>query len=114
MRGLEDIPIAKTNVNNTDKLAEKEALHMTVSPVCTKGEEKYAFVTFSDQENPWAGTGDSPSNRVAEGRIPEGKIIRNTGFSGEEVQQLEDYMKKELTRLKKMAAGVNVLRAFMK
>jgi len=75
---------------------------MTVSPICVKGEEKYAFVSFSDGE------------RYAEGKIPSCKIISNKGYTEDEVGQLEDYMRKELNELKKMAAGINVIDAFMK
>lgn len=82
---------------------EDSGLKMSVSPVCTDAKgEKYAFVSFSDQK------------REAEGRIPECRIIRNKGFNDWEIEQLENYMKKELTKLKKIAAGNNVLKAFMK
>lgn len=78
------------------------AMNMTVSPVCSKDGRQYAFVSFTD------------GDRTAEGRIPECKIISSKGFRSEEVEQLEDYMKRELTQLKKMAAGVNVWGAFLK
>ena len=80
----------------------ENAVNMSVSPVCVKDGEKYAFVTFSDGE------------RQAEGKIPACTIISNKGFSNEEVEQLEDYMRRELTQLKKMAAGIHLLDAFMK
>lgn len=79
-----------------------QELNMSVSPVCVKDGEKYAFVTFSDGE------------RVAEGRIPDCKIISNKGFSKDEAAQLEVYMERELPTLKKMAAGIKLLDAFMK
>ena len=75
---------------------------MSVSPICVKDGEKYAFVTFSDRE------------RTAEGRIPDCKIISNKGFSAEEAAQLAAYMEQELSTLKKMAAGIKLLDAFMK
>lgn len=77
-------------------------LKMSVSPICTKGKERYAFVNFTD------------NSRLAEGKIPDCKIISNKGFNDEEIKQLEEYMKKELPNLKKMAAGINVLGALMK
>lgn len=80
----------------------KDTVNMSVSQVFTKNGEKYAFVSFTD------------GTKNAEGRIPECKITSNNGFAQEEVKQLEDYMGRELTSLKKMAAGVNVMRAFMK
>ncbi len=79
-----------------------QELNMSVSPICVKDGEKYAFVTFSDGE------------RVAEGRIPDCKIISNKGFSVDEAAQLEAYMERELPALKKMAAGIKLFDAFMK
>ena len=77
-------------------------LNMTVSPICAKDGEKYAFVSFTDGE------------RFADGKIPDCKIILNKGFEQEEVKQLEDYMKNELATLKRMAAGIHVMDAFLK
>ena len=79
-----------------------DELKMSVSPVCSKDGKQYAFVSFTDGE------------RSAEGRIPECKIISNKGFSDEEVSQMENYMQNELGKLKRMAAGIHVLDAFMK
>lgn len=79
-----------------------DELNMSVSPICVKDGKRYAFVTFSDR------------NRSAEGKIPDCKIISNKGFRADEVTKLEEYMQKELPKLKQMAAGINVLDAFMK
>ena len=80
----------------------QDELNMSVSPICVKDGKRYAFVNFTD------------GNRFAEGKIPDCKIISNKGFSKEEVGKLEEYMNKELPRLRQMAAGINVLGAFMK
>lgn len=78
-------------------------LTMNVSPVLTdKAGNKYACVSFSD------------GTREAEGKIPECVITSNKGFSTEEVSQLEDYMRRERTTLKKMAASTNPFKAMMK
>ncbi len=77
-------------------------MNMLVSPVCAKDGKQYAFVSFSDEE------------RSAEGKIPECKIVSSYGFTEAEVEQLEDYMRRELTQLKKMAAGIRLIDAFMK
>ena len=74
-----------------------EEVKMSVSPVCTKNDQQYAFVSFSDEK------------RTAEGKIPECKIISNQGFTEEEIIQLEDYMRRELRTLKKMAAGIRLI-----
>ena len=79
-----------------------QEVKMSVSPVCTKEDKQYAFVSFSDEK------------RTAEGRIPECTIISNQGFSEEEVMQLEDYMRRELRTLKRMAAGIRLIDALDK
>lgn len=78
-----------------------DQLNMSVSQICSNGKEKYAFVSFTD------------GKRVAEGKIPACKIMKNEGFSEAEVAQLELYMKQQLNVLKKMAAGINVMDAFL-
>lgn len=80
----------------------KEDINVTVSPICTKDGKKFAYVSFEDQ------------GRTAEGKIPDCAIIFNKGFNKEEVAQFEEYMCKELEKLKNMAAGIDVFRAFMK
>lgn len=78
-----------------------DELTMTVSAVCTHKGEKVAYVTFSDEK------------RSAEGVIPECRIIKHSGFTDEEVGQLEMYLKLNLGDMKKRAAGVNPIRAMM-
>lgn len=78
-----------------------DELNMSVSSVCVKDDKKYAFVSFTDD------------TRTAEGKIPDCRIMDNKGFSAEEVEQLEAYMRRELKTLKKMAAGINVIGALM-
>lgn len=77
-------------------------VNMSVSPICLKDGKRYAFVSFSD------------GTRTAEGKIPDCKIVSNDGFSQEEVQQLEAYLQRELPKLKRMAAQIRPLDAFMK
>ena len=77
-------------------------LSVAVSPICEKDGKKYAFVSFTEGE------------KYAEGKIPDCTIVSNKGFSDEDIRVLELYMKNDLARLKRMAAGVNVLGAFMK
>ncbi len=79
-----------------------QALHMSVSQIFNKDGRKYAFVSFTD------------GNRIAEGKIPDCTILSNHGFAKEEIAQLEDYMGRELSNLKRMAAGIHVMDAFMK
>lgn len=77
-------------------------LNMTVSPVCEKDGQKFAFVQFSD------------GIRLAEGKIPMCDILTNKGFTNEEVLQLEDYMKANLKELKRLATRQNPFAAMLK
>lgn len=76
-------------------------LTMTVSPVCEKAGERFAYVSFADGE------------RSAEGKIPACKIVSATGFREDEIRMLEEYMQQELPRLKRMAAQIRLMDAFM-
>lgn len=80
----------------------RDTLDMSVSQIFYKDGRKYAFVFFTD------------GIRSAEGKIPDCKITANQGFCEEEILQLERYMGRELMSLKRMAAGVRVMDAFMK
>ena len=75
---------------------------MSVSPICVKNGKKYAFVSFVDGE------------RSAEGKIPDCKIVSATGLDRGEIRMLEEYMKRELPMLKKMAAGIRLMDAIIK
>lgn len=102
---MEDFSLdAGKKIDNTDTdKPDKEAMFdMRVSPICEKDGKKLAYVSFS-------GNGKS-----AEGVIPECCIIKNNGFTGEEVEKLEEYMSENLPVLKGLAKSVNVLDAFMK
>lgn len=77
-------------------------MNMQVSGVCSRGDEKVAYVLFEE------------ATRSAEGVIPECKIVSNKGFSQEEVSQLEEYMRDNLGMLKRHAAGINPITALMK
>ncbi|MCR5774566.1 MAG: hypothetical protein K6G42_05730 [Lachnospiraceae bacterium] len=77
------------------------SVDIKVSGVFEKDGKQFAYVSFSDE------------GRSAEGRIPDCVITHNKGFSDPEKEQLEDYMKRELTTLKKMASGINVVKALM-
>lgn len=97
---MENFDVNTAAENKRDSSGDK--LDMTVSPICERDGKKIAYVSFSD------------GTRTAEGEIPECIITRNQGFDQGEVAQLEIYMKSELGNLKKMAASVNVMDAFMK
>ena len=81
--------------------ATNESVNISVSGVFEKDGRKMAYVSFSD------------GKRSAEGTIPDCAITTNKGFSPDEIMQLEDYMKRELASLKRMASGINVVKALM-
>lgn len=78
-------------------------MNMMVSGVSEKNGRKMAYILFEDEDK-----------RSAEAVIPECRVISNNGFSEEEVAQLEDYVRRNLTDLKKRAAGINPVTALMK
>ena len=78
------------------------SVNINISSVFEKDGHKIAYVSFSD------------GVRTAEGLIPDCVITKNNGFTSDEKSQLEEYMKKELKPLQRMAAGVNVVKALMK
>lgn len=82
-------------------------MKLSVSPVCKKDGETYAFVTFTEVLNT-QGAHVAQKVRVAEGKIPDCKIISSEGFDEGEVGMLEMYMKQNLQQLKKMAAGLRL------
>ncbi|MBQ7583311.1 MAG: hypothetical protein IJT24_01760 [Lachnospiraceae bacterium] len=80
---------------------DRGSVDIRVSGVFERDGKKLACVSFSD------------GKRSAEGIIPDCVITSNKGFTPDEAEQLEGYMKRELPSLKKTAAGINVVKAFM-
>ena len=72
-----------------------------ISGIIRKADEKRVCVLFSDD------------NRMAEGVVPACKIIFNTGFSKEEVEGLEKYLRENETGIWDEALKVNPLRGFL-
>lgn len=100
-RGAGDAANEAATISNTSRDTSGE-VNMSVSPICMKNGQKVAYVRFTEGE------------RYAEGEIPACRITGSGGYSPEEIKALEDYMKVELPRLKKMAAQINILDIFLK
>lgn len=83
-------------MSEEEKKYSDSDMKLSVSPVCKKDGETYAFVTFTE------------GCRSAEGKIPDCKIISSKGFDEGEIGMLEMYMKQNLLQLKKMAAGIRL------
>ncbi len=77
-------------------------LNMSVSPIFERDGKKKAYVSFSDP------------GREAEALIPDCEIVRQKGFTKEEIAQLKDYLEDQKDALLKTASGLNVMDAFMK
>ena len=78
-------------------------MRLSVSPVCKKNGETFAFVTFTEVRC------NTQELRVAEGKIPDCKIISSEGFDEGEIRMLEMYLQQNLLQLKKMAAGIRLI-----
>ena len=76
-------------------------LTLQVSGISVKDGKKQACVCFMD------------GDRYAEGYIPDCIITKSSGFTDEEKAQLEEYLKTNLSELKKTAAKINPLNAIM-
>lgn len=74
---------------------------LNLSGVVEKDGQKIAYVRFY--------RGDD----FAEGYIPDCIFTKVQGFTDDEVSMLTDYLRANLTELKKRAAGINPLTAIM-
>ena len=74
---------------------------LNLSGVVEKDGQKIAYVRFS--------RGDD----FTEGYIPDCIFTKVQGFTDDEVSMLTDYLRANLTELKKRAAGINPLTAIM-
>lgn len=77
-------------------------MNMSVSSIVSKNGKREVYVLFTE------------GTCSAEGRLSDYKLISNKGFSQEEADMLEAYMRRETDRILQMAKKVNVMNAFMK
>jgi len=76
-------------------------INMNVSSFFRKDGEKAIYVMFSD------------GDKSAEFVLPEGKLINNSGFAGEDVDQLLDYVINEKDKIYEIAKKVNPMKGFL-
>ena len=79
-----------------------EALDLQISGVTEKDGKKQAHVCFRGRDC------------YAEGTIPDCVLTKSEGFTEEEKEQLTEYLRANLTELKKTAARINPLNAIMR
>jgi hypothetical protein len=73
---------------------EDSELRMTHSCVLSRGKEKIVRVTFED------------GSSYAEGILPSGEIEKHQGFTNDEIQQLEIYLKLNKEDILKKAKAI--------
>ena len=78
-----------------------DEMRLDISGVVEKDGKKIARICFT--------RGDD----IAEGYIPDCILTKVEGFTEDEASQLVDYLRANLTDLKKRAAQINPLNAFM-
>ena len=82
---------------------KNESMEMKVSSIThDKNGKPQVFVTFTD------------GKRIAEGRIPGCRILTQDGFSDEEVEALNLYMKKEKATILSIAKKIDPMEDFWK
>ena len=76
-------------------------IKMSVSSMTRSGDKKAVYVLFQD------------GDKSAEYSLPGCDLIRNKGFSEDELKSLKEYMDNEQDSIYAMAKGVNPIKALM-
>lgn len=76
-------------------------MNLTISCITVKDGVKKAHIRFEE------------GAQYAEGTIPDCVITKQSGFTDDEVIQLEDYLRANLTSLKKQAAKIDPIANFL-
>ena len=77
-------------------------IKMSVSSMTRSNEKKAVYVFFQDGE------------KTAEFTVPSCELLKNNGFSDEDISQLKAYITNEQDTIFDMAKQVNPLKAMMK
>ena len=76
-------------------------IKMSVSTMTRTKESKAVYVMFED------------GSKSAEFALPEGGLVRNSGFSDEEIAQLKDYVDNEQDSIYDIAKKINPMKSFL-
>lgn len=76
-------------------------IKMSVSVMTRTKESKAVYVLFED------------GKKNAEFALPEGRLVRNNGFSDEETAQLKEYVDNEQDAIFELAKKINPIKAFL-
>ena len=74
---------------------------MSVSSMTRTGDKKAVYVFFQDRD------------KTAEFSLPGCKLVKNNGFSEDDISQLKEYIENEQDSIYAMAKGVNPIKALM-
>lgn len=74
---------------------------MSVSSMTRTKEKKAVYVLFED------------GSKSAEITLPDCRVIKNSGFSDEEISQLLDYVQNEQDSIYELAKGIDPMKAFL-
>ena len=76
-------------------------IKMSVSSMTRNKDKKAIYVFFQD------------GDKTAEFTLPGGELVKNKGFSDDDIRQLKDYINNEQDTIFAMAKQVNPLKAMM-
>ena len=76
-------------------------IKMSVSTMTRTKDDKAVYVVFEDGE------------KTAEFSLPGAKLVKNDGFSDEELAQLKDYIENERDSIFGLAKKINPMKAFL-
>lgn len=82
-------------------MSDATELKMSVSTMTRTKDTKAVYVMFED------------AHRSAEFALPEGNLVRNNGFSEEEVERLKEYVEGERDSIFDMAKKINPMRELL-
>lgn len=86
-------------------MSDAGEMKLLISGIVDKEGNKKACVYFEDENIP---------GRYAEGYVPDCKIVRQQGFSEEEITKLEEYLLENIAAIKREAQDINPIKAMMK
>ncbi len=76
-------------------------VRMSVSSMTRTGDKKAVYVFFQDRD------------KTAEFSLPGCELVKNNGFSEDDISQLKVYIENEQDSIYAMAKGVNPIKALM-
>ncbi len=76
-------------------------INMTVSTMTRNGDDKAVYVVFTD------------GTKSAEFALPGDRVVKNSGFTDEEIAQLTEYVSNEHDQIYAVAKKINPMKSFL-